>query len=91
MEESTHLTEISDGVSGTTIRTSDTNSTLREIATDLQEAHTELDEYHNGALVLSQNLKELRYKAERNGNTKLANTAHELEESALTIITQTKE
>ncbi|MDL0144455.1 hypothetical protein [Halobacterium salinarum] len=91
MEESDHLTETSDSVLDETIFYSDTNSTLQEIAQDLDVAHRELNEYHNGALVLSQNLKELRHKAERNENTELANAAHELEESAIAIFEQTKE
>ncbi|MDL0138266.1 hypothetical protein PNP85_01915 [Halobacterium salinarum] len=91
MEESDHLTEIPDSVLDETIPYSDTNSTLQEVAQDLNFAHRELDEYHNGALVLSQNLRVLRHKAEQNENTELANTAHELEESALAIITRTKE
>jgi len=91
VEESDHLTEVPDSVSDKTIWYSDTNSTLQEVAQDLDVAHRELDEYYNGALVLSQNLKELRLKAERNENTELANAAHELEESATEIFVRAKE
>jgi len=58
---------------------------LQEIATDLQKAHKELDEYYHGSLVLAQDLKELRLKAEREGNCELAETIHNIEQSAIAV------
>ncbi|MDL0125660.1 hypothetical protein PNQ92_09595 [Halobacterium salinarum] len=91
MEESNHLTEIPDSVSDETVSYSGIKSTLQEVAQDLDVAHREIEAYYKGTVVLSQSLKDLHHKAERNGNTELANTAHELEESAVAIITRTKE
>lgn len=78
-----------DEVSDRTIEYSDTTLSLQEVATDLQEAHRELDEYRSSSLVLAQNLKELRLKAEDNGNVSLANTTKELEDSAMAVFERT--
>ncbi|MFC7071531.1 hypothetical protein ACFQJ7_16610 [Halovenus rubra] len=82
---------IPDTVATESLSYAGTDMTLREIATDLQEAHRELDEYHSGSLVLAQNLKELRMKAERDGNLQLANTTKELEESAMAVVERSRE
>ena len=76
---------IPDAVATESLSYADTDMTLREIATDLQEAHRVLDEYRSSSLVLAQNLKELRMKAEREDNQQLANTTEELAESAMAI------
>jgi len=82
---------IPDAVATESLSYADTEMTLREIASDLQEAHRELDEYQSGSLVLAQNLKELRMKAEVNGNLQLANTTKELEESAMAVVERSRE
>jgi len=82
---------IPDTVATESLFYADTDMTLREIADDIEEAHRELDEYRSGSLVLAQNLKELRLKAEREGNTETADTIHELEKSAMAIFERTKE
>lgn len=87
MSEST--IEIPDVVATESLSYADTDMTLREIATDLQEAHRELDEYRSSSLVLAQNLKELRLKAEDSGNIPLANTTKELEDSAMAVFERT--
>lgn len=87
MSEST--IEIPDTVAKESLSHADTDVTLREIATDLQEAHRELDEYRSSSLVLAQNLKELRMKAEDNGDIPLANTTKELESSAMAVFERT--
>jgi hypothetical protein len=73
---------IPDTVATESLSYADTDMTLREIADYLKEAHRELDEYRSSSLVLAQNLKELRLKAEQGENTETADTIHELEKSA---------
>jgi len=80
---------IPDTVATESLSYADTDMTLREIADDIEEAHRELDEYRSSSLVLVQNLKELRLKAEREGNTETANTIYELEQSAMAVFEHT--
>ncbi|WP_143114369.1 hypothetical protein [Halopenitus persicus] len=82
---------IPDDIATESLSYADTDMTLREIAGDLQEAHRELDEYRKGSLVLAQNLKELRMKAESDGDIPLANTTKELEDSAMAVFERTRE
>jgi hypothetical protein len=80
---------IPDVIATKSLSYADTDMTLRKIADDIEEAHRELDEYRSSSLVLAQNLKELRLKAEREGNTKTANTIHGLEQSAMAVFERT--
>ena len=82
---------IPDTVATESLSHSGIDMTIREIAGDLQEAHRELDEYRSSSLVLAQNLKERRMKAEREGDTELADTIHGLEQSAMAVFERTTE
>jgi hypothetical protein len=82
---------MSESIATESLSYGETDITLREIATDLQEAHRELDEYRRSSLVLAQNLKELRLKAESQGDVSVANTAKGLEDSAMAVFQRTKE
>ncbi|WP_262175417.1 hypothetical protein [Haloarcula laminariae] len=82
---------IPDAVATESLSYAETDMTLREIATDLQEAHRELDEYYSGSLVLAQNLKELRHCAEAEGNTELVETTRKLEQSAMAVVERSRE
>lgn len=81
---------IPDAVATESLSHADTDMTIREVAGDLQEAHRELDEYRSSSLVLAQNLKELRMKAEDNEKIPLANTTKELENAAMAVFERTR-
>jgi uncharacterized coiled-coil protein SlyX len=91
VSQSTHQTDLPTGISDKTIKCNDIEITLQEVASDLTEAHREIDEYRRSSLVLAQKLKELRMKAEREGNVPLANTTKELEDSAMAVVKRTRE
>lgn len=81
---------IPDAVATESLSYAETDMTLREIATDLQEAHRELDEYRRSSLVLAQNLKEMRQCVEAEGNTELVETTRKLEQSAMAVVNRSR-
>lgn len=72
----------------TTIEYAGSELTLQEAATDLANAHDEIDQYQAGALTLANELEDLQMTAEAEGNETLAQTAYQLKQSAIAVSTR---